>query len=106
MALDYRTPCPRKPKNTTTKFARFGCWTVQKLSPYPSTKGKWLANARRVNRTAAIEWAMGHCSGLKVAVAHLDLDRSTVDYEEVWVVGPDGHGYYCLEAPNLRSLNV
>jgi hypothetical protein len=89
MSLDYRTPCPRKPICTDKPFARFPTWSVQHFA-----RGRWLAIARRVPRSAAIEWAEGYCAGASAA-----LRGAAPTYEEIWVVGPDGNGYLCLEAP-------
>lgn len=89
MALDYRTPQPRRPICTDKPFAQFGEWTVQHFA-----RGRWLALARRITRSAAIEWAEGYCSGARALTRGSNLDT-----EEIWVVGPDSYGYLCLEAP-------
>lgn len=93
MAFDYHTVQPRTPICTDKPFAKFGEWTVQHFA-----RGKWLALTRRIPRSAAIEWAEGYCVGA------LAMTRGTnPEMGEIWVVGPDGHGYLCLEAPRGPS---
>lgn len=92
MALDYRTPRRRKPICTDKPFARFGEWTVQHFR-----RGKWLVIARRINQSAAVEWALGWEQGCW-------RERSAnAPTESVWVVGPDGFGYFCYGVPAPRS---
>lgn len=101
MALDYRTPCPRTPIDTTTKFVPCGNWTAQTLSPYEGSRGDWIIRCERVSRAAVIEWAMGYSAGLRTAARLLGLEKKNVEWEVIWIVGPTGHGYFSLEIPPI-----
>lgn len=96
--LDYRTPrTPKTPIETETPFSRCGYWSVQNFTTKYSPEGQWLRICDRHNYGAAHEFALGYCEGTKAATGY--KSRAELKYELIWIVGPDGHGYVCFEAP-------
>lgn len=99
MSFDYRTPRkPNIPKawigDGGVPFARFDVWSAQTMK-----NGKWLSVGRRVSWSAIFEFVQGFSAATWLARAESYYKGPSV----VWIVGPDGNGYECIQCAGDSS---